>query len=505
VSQLVEQYTPEQLLLLQQQLQTKRKLLEKVKQYGLPFYRPHEKQDIFHRAGKFKRRMYRAGNRSGKSQAGVAEDCAHFMGERPWYPKDDPARYAGIKDGRTKGLVITTDWDKVDEVFTGQGRGGDVGKFWRMLPQGYVVKTKKNHSGVIDYIEGPDGSVIRFDTVKSFTMNPMGAESSDHDWVHWDEPAPEPMHKAVNRGLMDRGGTEWFTLTPLNEAWINDLFFPNLKLMKSLEVQEQFRGDRAMSWVVTGTTYDNPYLSPEDIQDFEDTLTEDEKECRIRGIPLAMSGMVYKSFDFDKHVLQAIPSGWEDYNSPPRSWPIYVSIDTHPQTPHAVLFVAVSPHGQKFLFEELFIHCSIETLSEYIHQKTTLRGYTIANPVKLEPAAWIPDPITMSCYADEFFKHGICVEKASKGLAHGILTVEQQFQRENNIYVAPNLRRWLYEITHYVYDKENKPRDKDDHLMECMYRMFINEPVYFNVFEKAPTSVGHEAIEGDMSDSMDDW
>lgn len=492
-------------ILLNQKLLLQRKLLQKVKEFGLPFYKPHPKQDAFHKAGAFKRRMFRAGNRTGKSQAGVAEDCAHFMGERFWYPKGSPERTLGIRQGRTKGLVVTTDWDKVDEIFTGQGKGGDVGKFWRMLPQGYIIKTRKNHSGVIDYIEGQDGSIIRFDTVKSFMMNPMGAESSDYDWVHWDEPAPEAMHKAVGRGLMDRGGCEWFTLTPLNEPWINDLFYPNVKDMKSLEVREQYRNGRPLSWVITGSTYDNPYLSPTDIEDFELTLTDDEKECRIRGIPLAMSGMVYKSFDHDKHVLQEVPHGWEDFNTPPRSWPVYVSIDPHPQTPHAVLFCAVSHHGQPFLFEELFIHCTIEELCEYIKEKTTYRGYTIANPIKCDPFAWINDPITGSCMAMEFFNHGLIVEKASKDKTHGILKMEQLFRKDNFLHVSPNLKRWLYEVTHYMYDKENKPRDKDDHLMECMYRMFINEPVYFNPFENAPLSIPHMAItEESLSMYLDD-
>lgn len=506
----MEQVVDNQVLMKQHLLALRRRKLEKVKTFGLPFYRPHPKQDAFHRAGKYKRRMYRAGNRSGKSEAGVAEDCAHFLGERVWYDKDDPARYAGIRQGRTKGIVITTDWDKVDEVFTGQGRGGDVGKLWRKLPSDYVVKTRKNHSGVIDYVEGRDGSVIRFDTVKSFSMNPMGAESSDYDWVHWDEPPPEAMHKAIGRGLMDRGGCEWFTLTPLSEPWINDLFFPNIKAVKDLGIHEQRRDGRLISWVISGSTYDNPYLSAVDIADFEATLTEDEKECRIRGIPLSMSGMVYKSFDYDRHVLDKPPAGWKDFSTPPKSWPIYISIDTHPQTPDAVLFVAVSPHQQYFIFDELFVRLVTDELCNLIRDMTTHRGYTIANPIKLEPAAWINDPVTGSCIAEEFMKNGFIVEKASKSLSHGIRNMEALFQRENCIYVAPHCRRWLYEISHYTYTKENKPSDKDDHLMECMYRMFINEPVFFDVFERAPTSIGHEAITEEalsmsLSDDDLDW
>ena len=124
-------------------LQLKRRKLEMVQANGSVFYRPHPKQDLFHRAGAKKYRMMRAGNRTGKSEAGASEDAAWLQGERPWYAEGDPARTVGIPQGRpVKLLLITTDWDKVDEVFTGQE--GEGGKLWKKLPRGSVKKTKRN-------------------------------------------------------------------------------------------------------------------------------------------------------------------------------------------------------------------------------------------------------------------------------------------------------------------------------------------------------------------------
>jgi hypothetical protein len=94
------------------QLLGKQALLQR--NFGLCFYVPHEKQDNFHRAGAFKHRLWESGNRGGKSTGGVAEDCAWLVGERAWYQKSDPARTLGIPQHPVKGLVITTDWDKVD-------------------------------------------------------------------------------------------------------------------------------------------------------------------------------------------------------------------------------------------------------------------------------------------------------------------------------------------------------------------------------------------------------
>jgi len=414
------------------------------------------------------RRMLRAGNRTGKSTCGCAEYCAWLLGERVWYKKDDPARYSLIPKHPVKGLVITTDWDKVNEIWTGQ-EGMKPGKIWQFLPKDFVKKTRRNHSGAIDEIICNNGSVLRFDTVESFKKNPMGSESSDLDFVHYDEPGPEAQWKANGRGLMDRGGVEWFTLTPLSEMWINDLFFPRMDVVNPLKNR---------TWSATATTYENPYLSKEDIEDFERTLTEDERQCRINGVPLELSGLVYKQFSYDKHVLKEVPKGWENFTTPPKDYCLYVAIDPHPQTPHAVLIIAVAPTGQRFIIRELWVpERSIAYLSAQIIRATA--GYHVAR-IESDPLAWIPHPVTERTMADEFLRCGLPTLKASKDKTFGILNMQNEFSRDDNIYVSPTLNRFLFEINRYCYDKENKPVDKDDHMMENMYRIFLNNPTYTN-------------------------
>jgi hypothetical protein len=479
---------PELALVVARRLQLQRAKLAAIRANGLSFYRPHAKQDSFHRAAAYvKKRMVRAGNRFGKSHMGSAEDCAWLRGERPWYAKDDPARYAGIPKHPVKGLVITTDWDKVDEIWTSE-RGDSPGKIWRMLPSDAIVSKKRNHSGAIETIEVKsalyDGnSLLKFDTVKSFLANPMGSESSDWDFVHVDEPCPEQMFKAQLRGLVDRGGSYWFTLTPLREAWINDHFFP-------ADTGGKPRDD---VWAETGTIYDNPHLSAEGIANFEMSLTDEEKECRLRGIPLHLAGLIYKNFSWAKHVLHEVPRGWEDFATPPREWPIYVHIDPHPQTPHAVLFCTVDPFGTRYYFRDIFRHCSIEDLARDIHAATTERGYRI-HSVYADPLAFIEHPITETSMATEFHACGIFVEKATKALAQGILKVNQELKKPDAIRFTPECRRTLWEIQRYAWDeKENKPVDKDDHMMENLYRQEIVEPKWVDMTPRA-NPVGEMAI-----------
>lgn len=447
--------------LYQRKLELERRKLDLAKRFGLLYYTPYPKQHAFHAAGSFKHRMYRAGNRSGKSTMGGAEDCSWLLGYRPWCQKGDPVRTAGIPQRSNKGLVITNDWDKVDEIWTSH----ETGKIWRFLPDGFVKSAIKNHAGAIDTIVCNNGSVLRFDTVESFKRSPYGSESSDWDFVHVDEPCPRDMYVANARGLIDRGGSDWFTLTPLTELWINDMFFPS-----------DPKDKLASAWSESGSTFDNPYLTASGIKEFEGLITEDERQCRLHGLPLELSGLVYKEWKKDTHLFTDVPHGWAGYNDPPKEYMIYVAIDTHPKVPHAVLFIAVGPSGLPIVYDEIFHHCSATELAKLILAKLHGRQH---GPPKCEPAAWIEDPETGQSLAQHFASAGMPVLKASKGKTHGILHLKGILNQRapKGIMFVPTLHRTLWEIQRYCYDtKTNLPVDKDDHMMECLYRLMINNP-----------------------------
>ena len=445
----------------QRELELTRRQLDLVKRFGLLYYRPYPKQDLFHAAGSFKHRMYRAGNRSGKSTMGAAEDCAWLLGYRPWYREGDPKRTAGIPQRPNKGLVITNDWDKVKEIWTSE----ESGKIWRFLPDGFVKQSRRNHAGAIDTIICSNGSILRWDTVESFKKSPMGSESSDFDFLHIDEPCPQAMYVANARGLIDRGGSDWFTLTPLNELWINDMFFP-----------ENPADANPSCWSEVGSTYDNPYLTAAGIAEFEKLITEDERQCRLHGLPLELAGLVYKEFKRDIHILKDVPHGWKSFNDPSHESLIYVAIDPHPKTPHAVLFIAVGPHQLPIVYDEIFIHTDIDQLADTILARLKGRHYVTT---KCDPIAWIEDPITGECFARRFEARGLPVLKASKAKEFGILTLKSILKQPSGLRFCPTVHRTLWEIQRYCYDpKTNRPVDEDDHMMENLYRLMINTPIW---------------------------
>ncbi len=469
------------------ELRKLRELKRLKERYGLLFYKPFAKQDMFHANGHVRRRFVRTGNRFGKSTLGAAEDCAWAIGERVWYPVGDPRRTNGIPKRPTKGLIIVADWEKAKEIFTNNVEGQAQGKLFKFLPKESLGRTPTNNAGVIAEINVKSihggWSTIYLDTVKSFMANPMGQESSDWDWIHVDEPCPKPMWVANSRGLIDRGGSAWFTCTPITEAWINDTFLPRDSIRKVIAGAVMKDEDH---WMITGSSYDNPHNLAKDLKLFEADLTPEEIQCRIEGIPLSLSGLVYKSFNPDIHVLEKLPSTWESWLSPPEDYTYRVYVDPHPQTPHAVLFAATAPFGATYYWHEVFRQVPIDVLCDIINE--VMMGREIEQ-ILMDPAGFIVSPTDQKSYADVFVENGLMVEKAPKDLDRGLMEAQAYLAARvatglgtkiPKCYFSPHLTETLWEFDHYMWNpkRPNKPIDKDDHMLENFYRSVITDHSY---------------------------
>lgn len=501
---------PEIILAKQRYLGLLKEKIALVKRDGLAFYKPHAKQDSFHRAAALpdcKWRLWEAGNRSGKSTGGVAEDASFLRGFRPFYPEGDPMRTAGIPQGRPlRGLVVCNDWKKVGEVFT--STRGDQGKLWKFLPGGYatdgsgVVKyTHTNSEGVIDVVELFNGSVLNFTTVRAWMTNPGSVESVDHDFVHFDEPLPKKMFVGIKRGLIDRKGKGWFTLTPKTEPWIHHMFFPSRRIKADVVIEGR-------KWAQKGSTYENPYLPQEEIKEFESDLTRDEIDCLVHGIPLALSGLVYKEFNYNKHVILDIEpwKNWKAFNDPPKDATIYVAIDPHPQTPHHVMFLAALPHDVLVVYDEIFLHCPIPELAKLVKERLAGRFYVL---ILCDPYAWLEHPNTkVNSYAEDFAEAGLHIYKASKDRSAGILEVKRLLVTPNKLFFSHMLEETIYEFETHAWDeRENKPKDENDHAMENLGRLSLERPVWIDNSVKAqsinPTEFTRPEYELDQMSYLD--
>jgi hypothetical protein len=478
--------------LLRRQVEVQRQLLQLSKECGIAFYRPHYYQDLYHTCS-FKRRGLFAGNRLGKSEGNAAETVAWMMGERVWYKtafdvlrvihqhgtnrhntitrhheggENHPLVRQSIPPWPTKQVIVCTNWDKVDEIWTNQSLDRP-GKIWKLLPKGFG-RGSRNHEGVISEIYGANGSLIKFVSVDAFRRNPLVAESSDWDRVSFDEPGPEDLWKGLSRGLVDRHGQGDFTLTSLQEMWIYDYFYSD----------ENTNKENRIAW--RAEIYDNPFLTNESIKAFADDLTEDERTCRLEGLPLELSGLVYKEFKREQHVLKDLPPGWKDWHLPSHDCVLYARADVHSVTPNAVLFAAVDKSGIPVLCHEIWRSSNADDLADEINEYVKLTGCFLAN-VKMDPSGWIQDMSTRAAsIARTFAAHGLFCGKASKDFTNGILKTRSAL-KQNQLFFAPTLRRTLWEISRYAFDpKTGKPYDKDDHLMENLRRLCIDSCPWFD-------------------------
>lgn len=489
--------------LLQRRVEIQRRLIALSKANGLAFYRPHYHQHLFH-SSPAKRRGAFTGNRFGKSKMDGAETVAWAVGERTWYKaafdiegvdivngkrvrvvrahhpggEHHPLVRQGIPPYSTRQLVVCANWDKVEEIWTQQASDRP-GYIWQFMPAG-SARGYTNHAGVISQIVHSSGSIIDFMSVDAFKKNPMVAESSNYDRVVFDEPAPRQLWKGVARGLVDRNGQADFALTALEEAWIPEKFDGDPDAKSGIGNDDDRPFPRHLRYSFRASMLDNPHLSDESIANYENELTEDEKQCRLSGIPLEYSGLVYKEFKKDIHVLSSIPDGWQDYHLPHKSCILYCRVDTHPVKPHAVSFFAVGPAEIPIQCHEIFQACDADQLAQTIQSYIRLTGCFLGG-IKVEPAAWVQDPSTRTTsIAKTLSAHGLFIRKASKDLTNGILTVRSAL-RQKRILFSPNLKRTLWEFSRYRFDPETgKPIDENDHMMENLYRLVIDGVRFFD-------------------------
>ena len=466
---------------------------------ALTFFSPHEKQKAFFRAAFYHYRYARTGNRFGKSEMGAAEDVAFALGYRPWIDEDVtlrsfgetdcpeewldvPLRTAGIPPFPTKGLIVTTDWDKTKEVFT-ELEGEQKGKLIKYIPSDCVGPMTKNHSGKIDLLKvrhvSGGWSTIALDTVVSYKQNPLGQESSSWDWIHIDEPIPQGMWKAMSRGLVDRGGRAWFTCTPLSEPWIDEKFVPNVQDQLQANADSVGNSDDSVSsWMMTGTMDDNPHNRLVDIERFMNDLTDDEREARRKGIPTSYAGIVYKEFDWNVHVRTEPPLGWVSWDRPPADHCIRFAIDYHFRKNDAVLFIATCPQGVSYIYAELWEQM---LLDEEVKRIKDILGTHTPQPGLVDPLASTPGKVTEVTAMDEYRRLGLAILPATKDPVNGIRGVKAHLKSRDKhgrptLVFNAALRRTLFEISRgFIWDgEENRPIKKNDDMMENLYRLCLD-------------------------------
>jgi phage terminase large subunit len=240
-----------------------------------------------------------------------------------------------------------------------------------------------------------------------------------------------------------------------------------------------------MSWE------DNPYLSMEEIKRLTLTLTDEELEARKHGRFVALSGLVYKEFREELHVIEPFPI--------PREWMDTISIDPGMDAPLAAHWYAVDHDGNVFVVAEHYQkgwninqHMrAIEQVSREIDWKRDVRGHLSCI---MDAAADQHSLQNERSVAELFREAGMNVNtNVNKSKWAGIQTVKQYLEPRPH----PDEKRWptgkprlfifstctmmIKEIKAYRW-KENptgsreEPIKKNDHAMDNLRYYIMSKP-----------------------------
>lgn len=282
-------------------------------------YRPHQKQVDFHSAA-HKRRLYIGGNRSGKTTGGIVEDIWWLTHRHP---------YRRIPDRPIAGRIVCVDFlNGIEKIIKPQLkqwippselRGGN----WT---DAYDAGTRT--------LNFQNGSFVE---LMSYDQDLDKFAGTSRDFIHFDEEPPELIYTENMARLIDRKGSMWMTMTPVEGmTWIFDTLYEKGRM-----------GDPGIK-VVEVDMAENPYLDPEAVQEYLDSLTEDERKARGAGQFVQMGGLVYKAFDPDIHIVDSVDP--KTLLGP--NYKHYMSLDHGFNNPTAVLWHAVDTDNNVLTFDE---------------------------------------------------------------------------------------------------------------------------------------------------------
>jgi phage terminase large subunit-like protein len=316
-------------------------------------------------------------------------------------------------------------------------------------------------------------------------------ESATLGWAWFDEPPPENIFKATV-ARMRKGGIIFISETPLYAAWLYDHIIANPD--KDLQTKGQrvyIEADVESACKQHGI---RGHLEHEHIQRIMSEYSEEEKQARIYGKFQHLIGLRFKQFSRNIHVIRPFPIDNKNYS-------VYEALDPHPRTPDMVNWIAVDRQGRKFICDELWLKAQggIPELASRI--KTKASNYRIERRI-IDPSAFIEDQHTGQSLQRNLANLGLTYFEASKMRVMSDRRIEdaltytkinlngvEEFIKAPELYIFDNCQRTIYEFEHYRWDEwsgksaDNKDQkektiDKDDHSIENIGRILIQEPKF---------------------------
>lgn len=262
------------------------------------YYRRHMR---FFSAGKdYRQRIFRAGNRTGKTLAGCFEVVLHATG---MYPKWWTGR---VFEHATK-IWVAGDTNQTTRDILQQELMGDPGKFGTgQIPKDMIVswKSKPSVPNAIEYVEVKNiyggTSIIGF---KSYDQGRESFQGTARDFILLDEEPPADVYaECLIRTMItdeeEEGGCIAVTFTPLRGytpfvmSFEEDADTPEYGPEAPIVISKPEASKTSKFFVQAGMKH-VPHLTPEAIKEGLEGALPHEIESRMSGIPSMGAGAVY--------------------------------------------------------------------------------------------------------------------------------------------------------------------------------------------------------------------
>lgn len=446
--------------------------------------------------------LYSAANGVGKTATG-SNLLAHLF----WNTGENEYFKGGLFDEfpwKKKGRIVSDPTNVTKNIIPEL-------KFW--FPEGRYVTNKGNKT--FESIWTTDTG-WEFD-IMTYEQDPREFEGVTLGWAWFDEPPPEPIFKAmVSR--MRKGGIIIITATPLaGSAYLYDAF---AKGNYTVEVTAEEGGataqyTRKIAYIEAGiesackTHGIRGHLEHEHIMNIIAEYSEEEKQARIYGKFQHLVGLVFKRWNRKIHVIKP-------FALDPNEYVVWHALDPHPRTKDAGLWVAVDRKGRKFVVDELWVKPENGTKELAYLIKNKNSQYRVVRQL-IDPSASIVNQHDEDgkSLTERLNAFGLNYEDASKertlanqrimdAMAYQKLETGE-FLQEPELFVFENCQQFIWEVEHWRWQElkgrsaetrnaPNAPIDKDDHLIEDLGRILIQEPQWFPV---PPRVNQHQSISFD--------
>lgn len=452
-------------------------------------------QERFHRS-QARIRVYRGGNRAGKTTAGAVEVGWWATGQHPYLKTHDKPRILCVANDWS--MVGSPMWEKLSEP-GGVKVAGKGSRTPPILPKRMISELawEDRANNVPNLCVLSNGTRITFRSCASGRSKFQGTEF-DLVWID-EELEAYDIYEEIRRAMIDRGGKMIWTATPLARA---------RPLIALHEAASEAGGVISVEEFVA-SMLDNPHVDEAAKLEFVAELMRehpDYYETRVSGEFLIMEGLVYATYRPQIHEISR-----DRFNEldPTHCYPRILGIDPGTADPFVVGWAMLLPGDKRrvvFYREFYQTHTSLDDVCARVAHESVGEPIVLA---VVDPSANRHDArgydsvyselarkLTQAGLRSAVTGGELPVVLAENALEAGVYRVQEFLAPMSDggapgIQVVSDLQCFKREIHRYMYQLESanrnapkKPVDKDNHWMDVMRYVIMSLPPFATVSAK---------------------